>query len=185
MILKNKITKVLQFIAHILLLALSLSLLASLFSCKANRIISTETSTTTETPVEVAPQSFRIDTVEIDKPVYLTKYDTVVKDSIRVKYIRLADGSSQVDVDCPDYKETITTLEKKLDLSKESKAEIQVKAERKALKQIEKARQQHYKEGLKDGKKEGRRAGRRDVLIGLAVLVGIYVFIKFRTKLPI
>lgn len=175
-----KINNIIKFMIRIVLLSLSMALLASLFSCKCLK-----TSKSTEETVDtlsVAPVSFNIDSLikANQDTVYLTHYDTVVKDSIRIKYVWNEDTkSSTIEVDCPDCKEK--TITHTIDLSEKSKKKIEERAEKRADKEIKKQRKQWFK----DGRKEGKKAGRREVIIGLAVLIGIYILIKFKTNLPI
>lgn len=112
-----------------ILLALTIILTALLMSCnaelRAQRLIS-KARKLDPTAFEINRDTLtRIDTLEVvkidtafkqakDSLIYITKYDTVTNDSVRIKYYwNTKLDTVFLEVDCPDCKEKSTTITEK------------------------------------------------------------------------
>lgn len=173
---RSKIIQAVQLISIILLLSLFMS-------CKTQKVI-TERSFVEKNPISVAPKKFNLslDSASKFKPIFISAFDTVVKDSIRISYVwDYKTNTVTTEVDCPDYEETIVTLERELDLSEKSKSKIEDRAEKRADKEIDKARD----EWIKYGKREGVKKGRNQAIGIFILLLTLYLLGRFKFKLPI
>lgn len=181
-----------KIMKNILKLITVVLLIAAISSC--NKKVVTQ-STTTETNVEeVTEKDFSLDSVMLNSrdTVYLTQYDTITEQEVKVQYVwNDSTGSAELSVDCPDIESEVITVTETTDISEETKQKIEDKHRKRYDKNMKKlkselekdlknSRDEWYKEGLKKGKSKGRW----QTIIGLAVIAGIIFVLRKKLPLP-